>query len=110
MTLRFSKHFLRNYFKALKAVQEASDKQSQFLLQDLHHPSLHAKTYDEARDLWQARVSYTWRFLFQDRGQRGFHGGDPVPSKITNMNPRILRHAEIGRVAYVLFPIVQCST
>jgi len=35
------------------------------LLQDLHHPSLYAKKYDEARDLWQARVNYTWRFYFR---------------------------------------------
>jgi hypothetical protein len=65
MILRFSKHFLRNYSKAPKAVQEAFDKQSQFLVQDLHHPSLHAKKYDEARDVWQARVNYTWRFYFR---------------------------------------------
>jgi hypothetical protein len=57
MIPRFSKHFLRNYFKAPKAVQEAFDKQSQLLLQNLHHPSLRAKKYDEARDLWQARVN-----------------------------------------------------
>ena len=65
MTLDFSRHFQRNYFKASKEVQEAFDKQSQFLLQDLHHPSLHAKKYDEARGLWQARVNYTWRFYFK---------------------------------------------
>ena len=57
MILRFSKHFLRSYFKAPKTVQEAFDKQSQLLLQNLHHPSLRAKKYDEARDLWQARVN-----------------------------------------------------
>jgi plasmid maintenance system killer protein len=38
------------------------------LLQDLHHPSLHAKKYDEARDVWQARVNYTWRFYFRIEG------------------------------------------
>ena len=65
MTIRFSKHFLRNYFKAPKAVQKAFDKQSEFLLQDFHHPSLRAKKYDEARGLWQARVNYTWRFYFK---------------------------------------------
>jgi hypothetical protein len=57
MTIRFSKHFLRSYFKAPKAVRDSFDKQSGFLLQDLNHPSLHAKKYDEARDLWQARVT-----------------------------------------------------
>jgi len=65
MVLRYSKHFLRDYAKAPKAVQEAFEKQSQFLLQDLHHPSLHAKKYDEANDVWQARVNYTWRFYFR---------------------------------------------
>ena len=51
--------------KSPKTVQEAFDKQSQLLLQNLHHPSLRAKKYDEARDLWQARVNYTWRFYFK---------------------------------------------
>ena len=35
------------------------------LIQDLRHSSLHAKKYDEARDLWQARVNYAWRFYFK---------------------------------------------
>lgn len=39
-----------------------------FLLRDLHHPSLHAKKYDEARDLWQARVNDDWRFYFKIAG------------------------------------------
>lgn len=65
MTIRFSKHFLRSYFKAPEAVQASFDKQSGFLIQDLNHPSLHAKKYDEARDLWQARVNYSWRFYFK---------------------------------------------
>jgi hypothetical protein len=65
MILRFSKHFLRNHSKAPKAVQEAFAKQSQLLLENLRHPSLHAKKYDEARNLWQARVDYSWRFYFK---------------------------------------------
>jgi len=65
MTLRFSKHFLRSYSKAPKVVRSAFDKQSLLLLQNLHHPSLRAKKYDEARDLWQARVNYAWRFYFR---------------------------------------------
>jgi len=38
-------------------VQRAFDKQLRFLAANLHHPSLHAKKYDEANDRWQARVS-----------------------------------------------------
>ena len=65
MILRFSEHFLRSYSKAPRAVQESFDKQSLLLIQNLHHPSLRAKKYDEARDLWQARVNYKWRFYFR---------------------------------------------
>ena len=41
-----------------------STKQSSFLLQNLHPPSLRAKKYDESKDRWQARVNDDWRFLF----------------------------------------------
>ena len=46
------------------AVRRAFFKQVKFLEQNLHHPSLRAKKYDEARDRWQARVNRDWRFYF----------------------------------------------
>jgi hypothetical protein len=49
-------------------VQLAFDKQSLLLLQNLRHPSLHAKKYNEAEDLWQARVTASWRFYFKIEG------------------------------------------
>jgi plasmid maintenance system killer protein len=64
MRLLSTPHFARNYAKAPQQVQRAFDKQSLLLLQNLHHPSLHAKKYDEARGLWQARVNKDWRFYF----------------------------------------------
>ena len=45
-------------------VRKAFFKQLKFLAVNLHHPSLHAKKYDEGRDLWQARVTKDWRFYF----------------------------------------------
>jgi plasmid maintenance system killer protein len=57
-------HFERNYAKAPQQVQGAFDKQSLLLLQDLYHPSLRAKKYDESLGLWQARVNKDWRFYF----------------------------------------------
>lgn len=33
-------------------------------MKDLRHPSLRAKKYDEARDVWQARINDEWRFYF----------------------------------------------
>jgi hypothetical protein len=46
------------------AVQRAFYKQLRFLESNLLYPSLRAKKYDEAMDLWQARVNRDWRFYF----------------------------------------------
>ncbi|HZO57266.1 MAG TPA: hypothetical protein VFB63_31435 [Bryobacteraceae bacterium] len=35
------------------------------LEQNLLHPSIHAKKYSEANDIWQGRVNCDWRFYFQ---------------------------------------------
>ncbi len=64
MKLAFSPHFLRSYQKAPPAIQRSFDKQSALLLQNLHHPSLRAKKYGVSGDLWQARVTGSWRFYF----------------------------------------------
>jgi plasmid maintenance system killer protein len=64
MKLLRTAHFERSYAKAPKVIQKAFDKQSSFLLHDLHHPSLRAKKYDEGKHRWQARVNDDWRFYF----------------------------------------------
>ena len=45
-------------------VRKALFKQGKFLEQNLRHPSLRAKKYDEGQDLWQARVNKDWRLYF----------------------------------------------
>lgn len=65
MILDHTPHFVRSYTKAPANIQRAFDKQSLLLLQNLRHPSLHAKKYDESQDLWQARVTGSWRFYFK---------------------------------------------
>ena len=64
--MRFDRtpHFLGSYHKAPKRIQKAFDKQVRLLLENLHHPSLRAKKYDEAQDIWQARVNDDWAVLF----------------------------------------------
>jgi mRNA interferase RelE/StbE len=68
MKLRYSPHFVRSYDAASTQVQKAFDKQVILLLQDFRHPSLRAKKYDEARGIWQARVTREWRFYFTIEG------------------------------------------
>ena len=57
MRVRYSQHFLRSYDKAPLQVQRTFDKQLILLLQNLRHPSLRAKKYEEVQGIWQARAA-----------------------------------------------------
>ena len=67
MRLIHTARFEKDYSAAPTDVQRAFDKQERFLADNLQHPSLHAKKYDESTGLWQARVNRSWRFLFHHR-------------------------------------------
>jgi mRNA-degrading endonuclease RelE of RelBE toxin-antitoxin system len=64
MKLVLSDRAIASLSDAPPNVRRAFEKQLRFLLSNLQHPSLHAKKYDESKDLWQARVSRNWRFYF----------------------------------------------
>ena len=68
MRLDYSPQFLHSFAKSPSRIQNLFQKQVTLLLQNLRHPSLRAKKYDEAHDIWQARVDGGWRFYFQIRG------------------------------------------
>jgi mRNA interferase RelE/StbE len=65
MRLEFSERFKRQFADAPPKIQHAFDKQSLLLLQNLRHPSLRTKKYGGTEGVWQARVSYDWRFYFE---------------------------------------------
>jgi len=68
MKLFYTDRFRRSYEDAPEQVQRAFAKQARLLAADLRHPGLHAKKYDAANDIWQARVNRSWRFYFQISG------------------------------------------
>ena len=68
MKILFTDRFLRRFKKLPAETKRKLEKQITFLLKDLHHPSLRAKKYDEARDVWQARVNGFYRFYFRIEG------------------------------------------
>lgn len=68
MGVKYSERFRRSYEGAPPHIQRAFDRRIDFLLRNLHHPSLRAKKYDEARGIWQARVNGGWRFYFTIQG------------------------------------------
>ena len=65
MTIVLSNRAADAIADAPAAVQKAFYKQLGFLAAHLNHPSLRAKKYDEANDIWQARVNKAWRFYFK---------------------------------------------
>ena len=68
MKLFYTERFRKSYADAPLPIQRAFDKQAKFLEGDLRHPSLRAKKYDEANDIWQARITRDWRFYFKIAG------------------------------------------
>lgn len=68
MRLRYSQRFKKSTESAPPSIQHTFQQKAAFLLENLHHPSLHAKKYDETRGVWQARVNKDWRFYFLIEG------------------------------------------
>ena len=69
MDAHYTKRFLASYADASPLIQRAIDRRVALLLNNLRHPSLRAKKYDETRDIWQARVTASWRLYFQSVGE-----------------------------------------
>ncbi len=62
-----SRRALDDYTGLTRVLQTRVDKQLSLLVHNFLHPSLRAKKYDEARDIWQARIDRSYRFYFQIR-------------------------------------------
>jgi len=71
MKLKYTNTALTALQEIPARIRKAFYKQTGFLLQDLHHPSLRAKKYSQTDDRWQARVKWqaqvnrSWRFYFR---------------------------------------------
>ena len=65
MRLHYTERFRRSYDSAPRNIQRAFDRRAALLVNTLRHPSLRAKKYDKANDIWQARVNGGWRFYFR---------------------------------------------
>jgi mRNA-degrading endonuclease RelE of RelBE toxin-antitoxin system len=65
MKIQYREAVLKTLGEAPAPIVRAFFKQVRFLEQNLHHPSLRAKKYDEVKDIWQARVNDGWRFYFR---------------------------------------------
>ncbi|MDO8624286.1 MAG: type II toxin-antitoxin system RelE/ParE family toxin [bacterium] len=64
MKLFFTERALDDYHALSTIVRRLADKQLDFLVKNLRHPSLKAKKYDEGRGVWQARITRDYRTYF----------------------------------------------
>lgn len=69
MRLKFTDRFWRSYHQAPPEIQRAFDRRARVLETNIRHPSLRSKKYDQANDIWQARVNDDWRFYFHITGE-----------------------------------------
>ena len=65
MQVEYTPHFKRRFAKFSPTIQRKFRKQLGFLFNDINHPSLRAKKFDEAEGVWQARVDNNVRFYFR---------------------------------------------
>jgi len=64
MKIRYTPKFKTRLREFQLDIRAKFYKQARYLLKDLRHPSLRAKKYDSAEDIWQARVNGGIRFYF----------------------------------------------
>ena len=65
MKLLFTKIFVRDYRKLPPDIQETVDKQLDLLLSNQRHPSLNTKKMGDPRNIWEGRITASYRFTFQ---------------------------------------------
>lgn len=72
MKLEFTKAFIKDYRKLPSNIQKITDKNLALLIANSKHPSLHVKKMNDPRSIWEGRVSDSYRFTFQVKGETCF--------------------------------------
>lgn len=64
MEIRFTRSFERDYRELPKALQKAVDRKLLLLLENFNHPSLKVKKVRGYKNIWECRISRSFRFTF----------------------------------------------
>lgn len=68
MEIKTTKTFDKEYRSLPEDIKRRASKQFSFLLENPQHPSLRAKKLKSREDVWEARVTRSYRFSFQITG------------------------------------------
>lgn len=60
-----SAQFQKKYKKLPQQIREKTKKQLRLLLSDPTHPSLNLKKMKDPREIWEIRITYSYRLTFQ---------------------------------------------
>ena len=60
-----TERFKKNCQKLPAEIKKAAQKQFSFLFSDPKHPSLNIKKMQDSRNIWEGRITESYRFTFQ---------------------------------------------
>lgn len=68
MTVTYEPSFLRDYTDLPGEIRRRAEKQIRLLLQNPRHPSLHARKIQGSTDIYEARVTGSYRMTYKIGG------------------------------------------
>ena len=69
MRILTTKPFDRDYEALPNRIKTLTDQKLRLLLQNLRHPSRQIKKMNDPRDIWEGRITQSYRFTFQIEGE-----------------------------------------
>ncbi|MBM4350939.1 MAG: hypothetical protein FJ106_13750 [Deltaproteobacteria bacterium] len=69
MKIQTAKPFDEDYRALTEAIKERAHKQFVLLMENPHHPSLRVKKIKGHPNIWEGRVTKSYRFTFQISGE-----------------------------------------
>jgi len=69
MKIQTTRPFDRDYDDLPESIKEQTDKQLSLFLDNPYHPSLRIKKIKGSPNIWEGRITRTYRFTFQIEGE-----------------------------------------
>ncbi|MFH1192495.1 MAG: hypothetical protein V1655_03395 [bacterium] len=67
--LQWTKSFKKNYQVLPEDIKERTKKQLRVFIENPRHPSLRVKKMQDPRNIYEGRITYSYRFTFQAEGE-----------------------------------------
>lgn len=65
MQIKTTKSFDKDYRNLNEGIKKIANKQIAFLFENPHHPSLRTKKIKSEENIWEARITKSYRLTFQ---------------------------------------------